>query len=394
MSRILLGVSGSIAAFKAATLTGDLVKTGHELRVILTAGGARFVTPLTFEALTGSPVAHDLWDEAPGTSSMGHVELARWAELLVVAPAGAGAIARLALGLPSDLLGATALACTAPLLVAPAMETNMWNHSATQEHMATLRARGATIVGPESGRLASGANGMGRMTEPDDITAAIELLLSHGRSLQGRRVLVTAGPTYEAIDPVRFLGNRSSGKMGYAIAVEAHARGADVVLVSGPTALDAPGGVTRVDVESAAQMRAAVLREAPGADVIVLSAAVADYSPATVADQKVERASSLTLELTPTIDISAETATVAPHALRVGFALQTHDLHRKAQAKLERKGLHLIVANELSTEHNPFGSERNRVSFIAADETRDLDLMTKRDVAVALWDEIEKRLPK
>jgi phosphopantothenoylcysteine decarboxylase / phosphopantothenate---cysteine ligase len=394
MSRILLGVSGSIAAFKAAVLAGNLIKSGHEVRVILTSGGARFVTPLTFEALTGAPVASDLWDESPGDSVMGHIDLARWAELFVVAPAGAGAIARLAFGLPTDLLGATALATTAPLLIAPAMETNMWTHPATKTHIATLRDRGATIVGPESGRLASGAVGAGRMTEPEQIAVEIDRLLQRGRSLAGRRVLVTAGPTYEAIDPVRYLGNRSSGKMGYAIAAEAQARGAEVVLVSGPTSLDAPHGVVRIDVESAAQMRDAVLREASTADAIVFSAAVADYTPATVADVKLERASALTLELMPTIDISAETAAVAPNAVRVGFALQTDDLHRKARAKLERKGLHLILANELSDDHNPFGSEFNHVSFIDASRTRDLGLMTKREVASALWDEIEKRFPE
>jgi phosphopantothenoylcysteine decarboxylase/phosphopantothenate--cysteine ligase len=389
VSRILLGVSGSIAAFKAAALASLLVQRSHEVRVILTPGGARFVKPLTFEAITANSVAHDLWDESPGSSRMGHIELARWADLLAVAPAGASAIARLALGLPTDLLGAAALSSPAPLLLAPAMESHMWAHPATQGHVRVLHERGATIVGPESGRLASGAIGAGRMAEPETIAIAIERLLTRRSSLAGKRVLVTAGPTYEPIDPVRFIGNRSSGKMGYAVAMEAQERGAEVVLISGPTALQPPPGVECIAVESTVEMRAAVLDRAALSDVLVFSAAVADFTPAARASRKLERSASVTLDLVPTSDIAAEAATAAPHAIRIGFALQTDDLHRKAREKLERKGLHLIIANELSDAHNPFGADENRVTLITRDGLHQLPLLPKREVAAAIWDAIE-----
>lgn len=389
--KIVLGVSGSIAAFKGAALASTLVRHGHEVRCVLTPGATHFVTPLTFEGITGRPAGIDLWEEQPGSSRMGHLELARWADVLVIAPASAGSIARLACGLTDDLLGAVALACRAPLLIAPAMESAMYRHPATQQHLATLRTRGATIVGPEAGRLASGASGEGRMSEPDDIAGAIERVLTRSGDLTGLRILVTAGPTLESIDPVRYIGNRSSGKMGYAIADEARTRGANVVLVTGPTALEPPP-VETVRVESTEEMRRAVLERASAMDVVVMSAAVADFRPVEVEPGKRKRTGGFALQLEPTPDIAAEVASAAPHALHVGFALETDDLLAAARDKLRRKGQDLVVANALSTEHNPFGSDTNHVYLVTGRDERELQEMPKREVAGAIWDEVRRLL--
>lgn len=384
--RIILGVSGSIAAFKAAAIATTLVKDGHQLRVVMTAGAERFVTPLTFEALTGQPIGTSLWD---GTQhSIGHLELAHWAEVLLIAPASAGVLARVSLGLTDDLLAAVALATSAPLLVAPAMESGMFLHPATQVHLKTLVERGAVVVGPVSGRLASGVEGVGRMSEPDAIVAAVNEVLSLNRDLEGWRVVVTAGPTFEAIDRVRFVGNRSSGKMGYALAMEAAKRGAEVVLISGPTALDAPPDVRLVSVESAREMAAAVRAERDRVDVVVMAAAVADFTPRTVGPGKLRRSSVLTLELVPTEDIAAEMVLAAPNAFHVGFALETTDLQTSARSKLERKGQHLVVGNSVSEEHDPFGSEVNRVVFVTRDGCVELPEMSKREVARRMWDQV------
>lgn len=375
-------------------LASDLVKAGFEVRVVLTDGAAHFVTPLTFEALTGQPVARDIWEEQPGSSRMGHIELARWAQLLVVAPASAHSIASLSLGLAGDLLGAIALACPAPLLIAPAMESAMFGHPATSGHLRVLESRGARIVGPESGRLASGAHGMGRMSEPANILAAIKSALHRPSDLDGRRVLVTAGPTYEAIDRVRFVGNRSSGKMGYAVAGEAARRGAEVTLVSGPTALADPAGVRVIRIETAVQMRDAVMAALQHVDVTVMAAAVADFRPAEHVDGKVRRKEGMTLSLVPTSDIAAEAAAAAPHAFHVGFALEPEDAVPAALAKLKRKGQHLVVANEISDSHNPFGSDSNHVFFVTREGVKELPPLPKEQVARLLWDEVSERLGK
>jgi phosphopantothenoylcysteine decarboxylase/phosphopantothenate--cysteine ligase len=385
-ARVVLAVTGSIAAFKGAALASDLIKADHEVQVLLSAGGAHFVSALTFEGITGRPVPSDVWDEGGTGSRMGHIEMGRWADILVVAPASAGAIARLALGLPSDMLGALALSAACPLLIAPAMETGMWEHPATRDHVAALRSRGATFVGPASGRLASGASGAGRMAEPDEIRAEIERILSTANDLAGVRVLVTAGPTFEAIDPVRFIGNRSSGKMGYAVAQEARDRGAHVVLVSGPSALRPPAGVEIVPVESHQQMSRAVLERARDQDVIVMAAAIADFAPAQPSDQKLKRQDALTLELTPTSDISAEAVAENPDALHIGFALETGDLVHRAQEKMLRKGQDMVVANGVGADHNPFGADTNRVAIITREGITELPERSKRDVARHLWD--------
>lgn len=382
---IALGISGSIAAFKGATLASELVQTGHEVRCILTRGATRFITPLTLEGLTAHPAGLEIWDEPPGSSRMGHLELARWADILVIAPASAGVLARVALGLPDDLLGAVALACAAPLLVAPAMESTMYRHPATQEHLATLRLRGATVIGPETGHLASGASGEGRMSEPRVIAGEIERLLSRAGDLAGMRVLVTAGPTFERLDPVRYIGNRSSGKMGYAVAEEARSRGADVALISGPACLPSLA-VETIRVESTEEMRRAVLDRAPGMDVVVMAAAVADFRPIDAGSEKRKRTGNFVLELEPTTDIAAEVSRIAPGALHIGFALETENLLASAREKLARKGQDMVVANGLSAEHNPFGSETNRVYLVTADDIRELPEMPKRRVAAAIWD--------
>ncbi|HZU13108.1 MAG TPA: bifunctional phosphopantothenoylcysteine decarboxylase/phosphopantothenate--cysteine ligase CoaBC [Chloroflexota bacterium] len=382
--RVLLGVSGSIAAFKAAAIAGELVRRGHDVRVILTTGGSRFVAPATFQGITGHSVAISLWDDE---AAIEHLDLAHWAEVLAVAPASAGAIARLALGLTSDVLGATALAFPGPVVVAPAMETAMWRHPATIGHMAILRDRGAVIVGPETGRLASGAEGEGRMAEPLPIVDAIEAAMGT-RDLEGRRVLVTAGPTYEALDDVRFIGNRSSGKMGFAVASEARDRGAQVTVVAGPTAVTPPDGVELVRVETHQQMRDVVVSFAPRQDVVVMAAAVADFRPASRRAGKIARGDSLRIELEGTRDIAAEAVTVAPHAVHVGFALETEDLEARARDKLRRKGQHLVVANAVAADRSPFGADTNRVALVTENGVERLPEMSKRQVARILWDRI------
>jgi phosphopantothenoylcysteine decarboxylase / phosphopantothenate---cysteine ligase len=391
-NRVLLGVSGSIAAFKAVSIASELVKRNFEVRAALTEGAVRFVAPLTFEAITGHPAPSSVWDEQPGSSRMGHIELGAWAEVIAIAPAGAGIIARLALGLPDDMLGAAALVSRAPMLIAPAMETAMWQHPATQQHIATLVSRGAIVLPPETGRLASGAVGEGRMAEPLTVVAAIEKILVSSESLAGVRVLVSAGPTYEAIDPVRFVGNRSSGKTGYAIAEVARDRGAAVTLVSGPTHLTDPPGVETIHIESTAQLREAMMSRAGNASVIVMATAVADFRPEAVSDHKIHRSERLSLTLAPTSDIAAELVVAAPHALHVGFALEDSNPVESARSKLRRKGQQLVVANSLSPEFSPFGSESNRVWFVTEQKEIELPELSKRGIAARLWDEIEALL--
>lgn len=364
------------------------------MRVAMTSGATHFVAPLTFEGLTGQAVSRSVWDEIPGSSHIGHIGLARWAEIVVVAPASADTIARLAAGFSSDSLSAAILASTAPLLIAPAMETNMYRHPATQANIQTLAARGARVVGPGSGRLASGAEGEGRMVEPEEIVEAVDALLTVSKDLQGRRVLVTAGPTYEPIDPVRFLGNRSSGKMGFALAEAARDRGASVTLISGPVSLPAPREVSMRRVETTAQMQKAVLESAHLADVVIMAAAVADFRPTVVLEEKVKRQGALTLELEPTPDISAELPGVAPEAIRVGFALETGNLIQSARDKLRRKGNHLVVANLLSDEHNPFGSDTNRVCLVTDEGVTEVTEGSKRLVADAVLDQVVSLLAR
>lgn len=392
MKRVLLGVTGSIAAFKAASLASDLVKDGYDVRAILSSGARHFIAPLTFAALTGQPVIDDTWQEDSDDQGIVHIDAAHWADALVVAPASANALARLALGLVNDSLSAVALATRAPILLAPAMESGMWEHAATQEHIRTLVERGAVIVGPAEGRLASGGIGKGRMAEPSEIVSALRNMANKKQSLQGHRVLVSAGPTYEPIDPVRFLGNRSSGKMGYAIAIEAEARGADVTIVSGPTDLAPPANVEVIRVESARDMQQALMRQVDECSVVVMAAAIADYTPESVAEHKLKRHEILDLCLVPTEDVAAALSRAAPAAVHVGFALESEDLIGGARRKLADKHQQLVVANRIDECHNPFGSDVNTVSLITRESVQELASMTKREVASRVWDTIEELL--
>ena len=345
--RVLLGVSGGIAAYKAAELVRRLGAAGAQVRVVLTANAARFVTPLTFQALSGHPVRTGLWDDS-AEAAMGHIELARWADEVLVAPASADLIARLAHGLADDLLTTLCLASAAPLAVAPAMNQQMWAHAATQANLARLRERGARVFGPGDGSQACGEFGAGRLLEPERLVA--ELVAARGpRGLAGVRFLVSAGPTYEDIDPVRFIGNRSSGRMGFAIAQAAAQAGAAVSLVAGPVALATPAGVERVDVRSALEMRDAVLARAARSDVFVAAAAVGDFRPQAAASNKIRKHGDAALELAlvQNPDIVAEVAALPARPFVVGFAAETEDLEARARGKLERKRLDLVAANQV-----------------------------------------------
>lgn len=385
---VVLGVTGSIAAFKAVDLASKLVQAGARVDVVLTPAGAEFVTPLSFRGVTQGTVIVDMFAAAEE-----HIELARRADVVVVAPATATSIARLAQGLAGDMVSLTVLATRAPVLVCPAMDSQMFEHAATQANLETLRSRGVTIVGPEEGRLATGRIGLGRLSETETILGAIRYVLGREGDLAGRKVVVTAGGTREPIDPVRYVGNYSSGKMGYAVAEAARDRGAEVVLVSAPTALPTPFGVRLVSVGRAVEMRDAVRRECRSAEVLVMAAAVADYQPVATAAQKIKRGSpTLTLELERTPDILAE---AGEGFLKVGFAAESEDLLANARRKLEAKGLDLIVANDIMAAGSGFGADTNRVVIIDQQGGEEhLPLLSKYEVAQRLWDRIVALLPK
>jgi phosphopantothenoylcysteine decarboxylase/phosphopantothenate--cysteine ligase len=394
--RILLGVSGGIAAYKAAELVRRFKERGHEVRSAVTRSALAFVTPLTLEVLTGAPVYQEEYLTASGSGEESHITAARWAEVLCLAPATAHLLARLALGLADDFLTTTALAFAGPVVVAPAMHAVMWEKETVAEHAAILARRGVCFVGPVSGPLASGEVGMGRLAELGDIVAAVEAAAGEaaGREpgagpLAGRRVLVTAGPTHEPIDPVRFLGNRSSGRMGFALAAEAARRGAAVTLVAGPVQLATPPGrVERIDVLTAAEMERAVRESAPGADLVIMAAAVADFRPRHEAAEKIKKEGGVpTLDLEPTPDILSELRAIAPRAVAVGFAAETRDLAANARAKLARKGVDFLVANDVSRHDIAFGSEANEVTvFRPAGEPLFLSRRPKGELAADLLD--------
>jgi len=390
--RILLGVSGGIAAYKAADLARRLQEAGAEVQVVMTESAQQFVTALTFQALTGRPVRTSLWDLA-AEAAMGHIELARWASAILIAPASADLLARLAHGLANDLLTTVCLASESPVTVVPAMNRVMWANAATQANVATLRARGIAVLGPGEGDQACGEVGAGRMLEPLQIVAALAGPDSR-LPLRGKKVLISAGPTYEDLDPVRYLGNRSSGKMGFALASEAAAMGAQVTLVAGPVSLATPANVRRIDVRRAAQMRDAVLAALPGQDIYIGAAAIADYMPAETQPRKIKKsAQSLSLELVRTPDILSE---VAAHAQRpslvVGFAAETNDLEKHAREKLRAKALDLIAANDVSAAGIGFESEDNALTVFSADARHDLPRGSKRQVARGLLELIAGRL--
>ncbi len=345
--RVLLGVGAGIAAYKAADLVRRLRDAGAEVRVVLTANAAHFVNAATFQALSGHPVRDSLWDES-AEAAMGHIELARWADEVLIAPATAGLLARLAQGQADDLLTTLCLATTAPLSVAPAMNQQMWAHAATQANLATLRERGVRVFGPGSGDQACGEYGAGRLLEPAQLVAELAAARAP-RDLVGLRILVSAGPTFEDIDPVRFIGNRSSGRMGFAIAAAAAARGAQVRLVAGPVALATPAGVQREDVRSARQMRDAVLAQVATSDIFIATAAVGDFRPDVVAASKLKKQgqAALELRLVQNPDILTEVAALPGRPFVVGFAAETEQVEAYARAKLEGKQLDLIAANQV-----------------------------------------------
>jgi phosphopantothenoylcysteine decarboxylase / phosphopantothenate---cysteine ligase len=393
--RITLGVTGGVAAYKSAELVRRLQLEGHTVQVVMTRAAREFITPLTFAALSGQKVITDLFtnspsDEANLESAIEHIAVAQRTDLLLVAPATADSLAKFARGLADDFLSTLYLASTAPVILAPAMNVNMWQHPATQENLATLRARGARIVEPGEGYLACGMTGPGRLAGQEEILKAVQEVLQIHRDLAGETVLVTAGPTCEDIDPVRFLSNRSSGKMGYAIAEAAARRGAKVVLVSGPTSLETPEGVERVNVRTAEEMLQAVQAHFGESSIGIFAAAVADYRPADPSGSKIKRGSeALTIRLQPNPDILAIVAAAKGERVVVGFAAETGQVVENARKKLSAKNADLIVANDVTAEGAGFDLDTNVVTFFSRDG-RELPLprMSKSEVAQRIFDEV------
>lgn len=384
--RIVLGVCGSIASYKAADVASKLTQGGAIVDVILTEAAQRFVSPLTFRSLTGRPAFTDMFDPQ-STLGEEHVELARAADAMLIAPASATTLARLTHGLADDMVALTALATTAPVLVAPAMDAQMWAHAATRANAALLRQRGVIIVGPAEGRLASGRAGAGRLVETDVMLGALRQALGAKGDLAGRRVVVSAGGTQEPVDPVRFVGNRSSGKMGFAIAVAARDRGASVTLVCGPVSLATPFGLTRIDVTTTAEMAAAVGHATAECDALIMAAAPADFRPASPAREKIKRTSEgLRIDLIPNADIIAG---LSGSFVKVGFAAETTGLLANARAKISSKGLDLIAANDVSADDAGFAVDTNRLTLIDAEGSiEELPLLSKYDAAHRVLDRV------
>ena len=384
---VLLGVTGGIAAYKAAALASALVKQHCDVQVIMTKNATQFVAPLTFEQLTGNRALTDTFDRN-FTRQVEHIAVADRADLVMIAPATANVCAKLAHGLADDMLTTTVLACRCPKLIAPAMNTNMWDNPVTQDNIKTLRHYGWQVISPASGRLACGAVGAGKLPEPEELLEHILRAIALPHDLEGKRVLVTAGPTQEALDPVRYLTNHSSGKMGYAIARMAAFRGAEVTLVSGPTSLTAPLGVERVDIVSAADLYREVTARAPEADFIFKAAAVADYTPAQYSGDKIKKKDGdLSLPLERTKDVLAELgANRRDGQVICGFSMETRDLVENSRKKLESKGVQIIAANNLKVAGAGFGTDTNVMTLITADECVELPLMSKEQVANALLD--------
>ena len=392
--KVTVGVCGGVAAYKSAEMVRALQTQAFDVQVVMTGAAQRFVQPLTFAALTGKKVLTSLWDEpetptAELSSAIEHIDAAITTDALVVAPATANTLAKFAHGIADDFLSTMYLATTAPVIVAPAMNVNMWQHPATQANISTLEARGVTIVAPGSGYLACGMTGAGRMADNEAIVAEVLNHLRNSHDLSGETVLVTAGGTREALDPVRFLGNRSSGKMGYALADAARRRGARVILVSAPTALRVPAGCEHVPVITTSEMRAAVMKHLPEASLIVKAAAVADYRPRVQEEQKMKRSGPLTVEFEPTEDILAEVAAKKrTGALVIGFAAETENAIDHGREKLLRKGADAIVMNDVSRVGIGFDSDRNAVTFLTRTTAIDLPEMSKHDLAHRILDEV------
>jgi phosphopantothenoylcysteine decarboxylase/phosphopantothenate--cysteine ligase len=399
VSLIALGVTGGIGAYKAVEVCRGLQGLGHDVVAVMTRSAARFVGPLTFEAITQRRVITSQWSR--GTNAdIEHIAIADGIALLVVAPCTANVIGKFAHGIADDFLTSLYLATSAPVLLAPAMNTNMLAHAAVRQNLETLAARGVQFVEPGEGYLACGWIGKGRLAAPDDIVAAAERVLAPPASrLRGRRVVITAGPTYEDIDPVRYVGNRSSGRMGFALAADARRRGAHVTLIAGPTSLEPPPADVLLRVRSAAEMHAAVMQVAPAADVVIMAAAVADYAPVAPAAAKLAKGEgplTLTLARTPDIlaDLGAMRAAGAARPLLVGFAAETDDVLVKAREKRARKQVDLIVANDVSKSDRGFDVETNAVTLIAADGEQEVPLQAKEGVAAAILDRVERLVPQ
>ncbi len=399
--RILLGISGGIAAYKCAELTRRLIERGADVRVVMTTAAKEFITPLTMQAVSGHPVADSLLDPA-AEASMGHIELAKWADIVLIAPATADLIARMAAGMGNDLLSTLVLATDSPIAVSPAMNQQMYANLATQENIATLTRRGMNIWGPAAGQQACGDVGMGRMLEPMDLVHRCEafFLLTAGepKRLEGTSVLITAGPTREAIDPVRYISNHSSGKMGYAIADAAAQLGAKVTLVSGPVSLNAPSHVERISIDSAEQMHLAVMEHAQSHDIFIACAAVADFRPSHIAEQKLKKTSDedgMTITMIKNPDIVASVAALTEQRpFTVGFAAETQEVEKYARAKLERKNLDMICANDVSIQGQGFNSDDNALHLYWKDGNKALPLTTKSELGKAIMLEIAIRLKK
>ncbi|MDH6018110.1 bifunctional phosphopantothenoylcysteine decarboxylase/phosphopantothenate--cysteine ligase CoaBC [Vibrio splendidus] len=390
--KILLGISGGIAAYKCAELTRRLIERGAQVQVVMTNAAKEFITPLTMQAVSGRPVSDSLLDPA-AEASMGHIELAKWADLVLLAPATADLIARMTAGMGNDLLTTLLLATDAPVAVSPAMNQQMYNHPATQENIATLKRRGCEIWGPAAGEQACGDVGMGRMLEPMQLVHRCEDFFQP-KPLAGRSVLITAGPTREAIDPVRYITNHSSGKMGYALAEAAAKQGATVTLISGPVSLATPNKVNRIDVDSAQQMFDAVTANAAQHDIFISCAAVADYRPETIADQKLKKVDGkddMTIQMVKNPDIVASVASMTEgRPFTVGFAAETQDVEKYARGKLERKNLDMICANDVSVEGQGFNSSSNELHLYWKDGDKSLPLDSKDTLGFQILDQIQQ----
>ena len=388
--KIVLGITGSIAAYKAAVLTRLLIKKGAEVQIVITPAGKEFITPITLSALTSKPVISEFFSQRDGTWHS-HVDLGLWADAMLIAPATASTIGKMAHGIADNMLITTYLSMKAPVFVAPAMDLDMFAHPATQHNLDILRSYGNHIIEPTAGELASHLVGKGRMEEPENIVAALESFFQKNSSMAGKKILITAGPTYEKIDPVRFIGNYSSGKMGYALAEECAARGAEVTLVSGPVNLSVNhSNINRIDVESAEQMYNACMSHYPTSDAGILCAAVADFTPECVADKKIKREKDdLTLNLKPTHDIAAALGKIKTDSQRlVGFALETNDETAHAQDKLKRKNFDIIVLNSLNDKGAGFRCDTNKITIIDSSKAEEYPLKTKKEVAADIIDKL------
>ncbi len=389
--KIVLGITGSIAAYKACYIIRGLIKSGAEVQVVITPAGKEFITPITLSALTQKPVVSEFFSQRDGTWNS-HVALGQWADAMLIAPCTASTLGKMATGVADNMLITTYLSMKAPVFVAPAMDLDMYAHPATQNNLDILRSYGNHIIEPQSGFLASGLEGKGRMEEPDAIVKALDDFFRGGcDDLKGKRVMITAGPTYEKIDPVRFIGNYSSGKMGFALADECARRGADVTIISGPVSVKTENkNIRRIDVESAGEMYEAAVEEFENSDAAILCAAVADFTPETTAETKIKReGDNLTLNLKPTRDIAATLGTMKRVGQTlVGFALETNDEEANAKGKLERKNLDFIVLNSLRNSGTCFRSDDNKITIIAADAAKEFEQKNKRDVAADIVSEL------